>query len=59
MLTNRFPGSKSLVVALLGLLALMSVPVRTAVAQKEAVGPIPIIPVGKENDVKLYAVDGA
>lgn len=59
VLTIRNPGSKSLVVALLGLLALMSEPVRTAVAQREAVGTIPVIPVGKENDVKFYAVDGS
>lgn len=58
VLTIRFPGSKSLVVALLGLLAFIFEPARIALAQQEAARTIPVIPVGKENDIKFYAADG-
>ena len=58
MLTIRIPDSKSLVVALLGLIALIFEPARIAFAQKGAAPTMPAIPVGKENDIKFYAAEG-
>ena len=56
MLSN---WSKTLVVALLALFAVLSEPARMAVAQKDIAATVPVIPVGKENDVKFYAADGS
>ncbi len=58
MITIRVPGSKALVVALLGLLAFIFEPARIAFAQNGAVPSMPAVPAGKENDIKFYAADG-
>ena len=50
---------KTFVVALLAVFAVLTDPARMAVAQKETAATIPVIPVGKENDVKFYAPDGS
>jgi ABC-type molybdate transport system substrate-binding protein len=51
--------SKVLVVALLGVIALLSEPVTQAIAGNDVAAAMPEIPAGKDNDLKFYNPDGS